>query len=196
MWKRSVSRSPDRVVSADDAARGCDVVLQAYVVPEFDSRVKRTGHDLVRVITIPVDAVNLGGVRSDSRKRIGPMASIPDVKVLVVSTCNNLVVLAVPLDLGCPCGVVGKLQWRLAAAKIMDEDKAVNAACGQKVWMMCGEVDVCYSSVMCAQGVFDGRFVAVVRHGEIVHKREVVSRRRDPLGACCKGGPLHICDIP
>ena len=78
------------------------------------------------------------------------MTSIPDMKVFVVSTCNDLVVLAVPFDLGSSCCVVGKLQWRLPAAKIMYEDEAVYATSCQEVRMVCGKVDVCYSPIMCA----------------------------------------------
>lgn len=47
-----------------------------------------------------------------------------------MGTCNDLVVLAVPFDLGGARSEVGEFQGGLTGAQIVDEDKAVDSTCG------------------------------------------------------------------
>lgn len=129
MRKRCVSRSPYWIVSADNAAGGVDGIRSAYVVPKLNGRVQRAGHDLAGVIAVPINAVDLGAMSGDSREGSRSMASVPDVEVLVVGARDDLVILAIPLDLGCSRCVIGKLQRHLPAAKVMYEDEAVHATC-------------------------------------------------------------------
>lgn len=124
-----MSRSPYRIMSADDAPGDSDMIRFAYIAPKLDGSIQRACHDLAWVVAVPVNTVDLGGMSGNGRKGSCSMASIPDVEVLVVGACNDLVILAIPFDLGCSSGIVGKLQRGLPTPKVMYEDEAVNSTC-------------------------------------------------------------------
>src|SRR4051794_23301497 len=148
MRKGRVSRSPHWIMSADDATGFGDVVINAYIVPKFDCGVEGAGHDLVGVIAIPVNAIDLGGMRSDGRKGGCSVASVPDMQILVVGARDDLVISTVPLHLGRSGGIVGKLQRCLPAAEVMHEDEAVHTTGCEEIWMVGREIDVCDGPVM------------------------------------------------
>ena len=140
--------SPNGIVGVDDALRCVGCRCFSNLVPELDSRVKRTGQYLGRISTVPVDSVDLGTVRINGADWRSTFTDIPDMEVLIMSTGNDLVVLAVPLDLRCACCEVCKLEGRSLRTQVMDENKAVNTACGEKIRMVSREVDVGNGAVM------------------------------------------------
>ena len=162
MRKWSMAGSPNRIIGVDDTP-GC--VRCRYfpnLAPELDSRVKRTGQYLGRISTVPVDPVNLGTVRINGADWRSTFTDVPDMKVLIMSTGNDLVVLAIPLDLCCACREVCKLERRSLGPQVVYENKAVNTTRGKKIRMVSREVDVGDGAVMGSQCVFNGRFFGVV----------------------------------
>lgn len=113
---------------------------------------------------------------SNSGKGCGSLSGIPDVQILIVGARNDLVVLAIPLDLGRSCREVGQLERSPLGAQIVHEYEAVHTTRCEKVRVVSGEIDVGDGAVMSSKRKLDGRLFVVVRHRQVVDQRQLVSR--------------------
>jgi hypothetical protein len=81
---------------------------------------------LLGVIPVPINAIDFGAMGDNSGERCGSVADVPDVQALVMGTCNDLLILSVPLDLSRTCHKVSKFDDWAFVSQVMHKHEAVH----------------------------------------------------------------------
>lgn len=119
----SVPRAPDGEVCTNGPIRSVVVLL---VIPKLDAFIQGASYQAGGFGTIPVETIDLGGMRNDRLERLSRLPVIPDVEPSVMRRCENVRILTVVLDLRGTSKPVAKRQDRLSrASKIPGVDVAI-----------------------------------------------------------------------